>query len=52
MGTLCSGISSGLGRAADVMDAFKLKFAELPFVVERDVGDHSSSEVAAIDVLL
>ena len=52
LGVICDGISRDLGHAVDVMDEFGLEFAELQFVGDKEVGDHSPSEIAAIDALL
>jgi sugar phosphate isomerase/epimerase len=52
LGVICDGISRDLEHAVDVMDEFGLEYAELQFVGEKEVGDHSSEEVLAIDQLL
>ena len=52
LGVICDGISRDLARAVDVMDEFGLEFAELQFVGDTEVGDHTGEEVAAIDALL
>lgn len=52
LGVICDGISRDLAHAVDVMDEFGLEFAELQFVGEKEVGDHSAVEVAEIDALL
>ena len=52
LGVICDGISRDLGHAVDVMDDFNLTHAELQFVGEKEVGDHSAAEVAEIDRLL
>ncbi len=52
LGVICDGISRDLAHAVDVMDEFGLEFAELQFVGDTEVGDHSSTEIAAIDRLL
>jgi sugar phosphate isomerase/epimerase len=52
LGVICDGISRDLEHAVDVMDEFGLECAELQFVGEKEVGDHSSEEVLAIDQLL
>ncbi|RMF35102.1 MAG: sugar phosphate isomerase/epimerase [Alphaproteobacteria bacterium] len=52
LGVICDGISRDLGHAVDVMDEFGLEYAELQFVGDREVGDHSKDEIAAIDRLL
>lgn len=52
LGVICDGISRELAHAVDVMDEFDLEYAELQFVGEKEVGDHSSGEIAEIDNLL
>ena len=52
LGVICDGISRDLTHAVDVMDAFELDYAELQFVGETEVGDHSREEIRAIDSLL
>ena len=52
LGVICDGISRDLRRALDVMDEFDLEYAELQFVGEKEVGDHSSQEVNDISKLL
>ncbi len=52
LGVICDGISRDLEHAVDVMDEFGLEYAELQFVGEKEVGDHSSEEILAIDQLL
>ncbi len=52
LGVICDGISRDLKHAVDVMDEFGLDFAELQFVGNTEVGDHSASEIREIDVLL
>lgn len=52
LGVICDGISRDLAHAVDVMDEFDLEYAELQFVGEKEVGDHSSGEIAEIDNLL
>ncbi len=52
LGVICDGISRDLGHAVDVMDAFDLTYAELQFVGEKEVGDHSADEIRVIDALL
>ncbi|MEM9811794.1 MAG: sugar phosphate isomerase/epimerase family protein [Pseudomonadota bacterium] len=51
-GVICDGISRDLAHAIDVMDEFDLEYAELQFVGDTEVGDHSPEEVRAIDTLL
>jgi sugar phosphate isomerase/epimerase len=52
LGVICDGISRALEHAVDVMDEFNLEYAELQFVGEKEVGDHSAEEIIAIDQLL
>ncbi|MDJ0824027.1 MAG: sugar phosphate isomerase/epimerase family protein [Rhodobacter sp.] len=52
LGVICDGISRDLGHAVDVMDEFGLEYAELQFVGDTEVGDHSRAEIAEIDRLL
>ena len=52
LGVICDGISRDLGCAVDVMDVFGLTYAELQFVGDKEVGDHSAEEIREIDALL
>ena len=52
LGVICDGISRDLNHAVDVMDAFDLDYAELQFVGDKEVGDHSAAEIREIDSLL
>ena len=52
LGVICDGISRDLSHAVDVMDEFGLEYAELQFVGDTEVGDHSKQEIADIDTLL
>ncbi len=52
LGVICDGISRDLRHAVDVMDEFGLEYAELQFVGDTEVGDHSSAEIREIDALL
>ncbi len=52
LGVICDGISRDLTHAVDVMDEFGLTHAELQFVWDKEVGDHSASEIAEIDRIL
>ena len=51
-GVICDGISRDLNHALLVMDEFDLEYAELQFVWDKEIGDHSPSEVAKIKDLL
>ena len=52
LGVICDGVSRDLAHAVDVMDEFGLTYAELQFVGDHEVGDHSAAEIAQIDALL
>lgn len=52
LGVICDGISRDLPHAIDVMDEFGLEYAELQFVGEHEVGDHSATQIKEIDTLL
>ena len=52
LGVICDGISRDLSRALDVMDEFDLEYAELQFVGENEVGDHTAEQIKTIDRLL
>jgi len=52
LGVICDGISRDLSHTVDVMDEFELEFAELQFVGDKEVGDHSAQEIREIKALL
>ena len=52
LGVICDGISRDLAHAVKVMDEFDLEYAELQFVGEKEVGDHTAHEIAEIKNLL
>ena len=52
LGVICDGISRDLTHAVDVMDEFDLEYAELQFVGDTEVGDHTAAQVREIDALL
>ncbi|MGJ8585811.1 MAG: sugar phosphate isomerase/epimerase family protein [Marinosulfonomonas sp.] len=52
LGVICDGISRDLAHAVDVMDEFGLDYAELQFVGDAEVGDHSAAQIKQIDALL
>lgn len=52
LGVICDGISRDLKHAVDVMDEFDLAYAELQFVGDTEVGDHTAAEIHEIDALL
>lgn len=52
LGVICDGISRDLAHAVDVMDEFGLDYAELQFVGDSEVGDHSRQDISEMDRLL
>lgn len=52
LGVICDGISRDLGHALKVMNEFALEYAELQYVGDKEVGDHSASEIRQIKALL
>jgi sugar phosphate isomerase/epimerase len=48
LGVICDGISRDLKHALTVMDEFELDYAELQFVWDKEVGDHSAEQIAEI----
>lgn len=52
LGVICDGISRDLAHAVDVMDEYGVDYAELQFVGDKEVGDHTKAEIAGIDALL
>jgi sugar phosphate isomerase/epimerase len=52
LGVICDGISRDLAHTVDVMDEFGLEYAELQYVGDTEVGDHSRKEIAEIKALL
>lgn len=52
LGVICDGINNDLVHAVNVMDEFDLEYAELQFVGTKEVGDHSTSEIATMKSLL
>ena len=52
LGVICDGISRDLAHTLSVMDEFDLTYAELQFVGEKEVGDHSVGEIAEMKALL
>ncbi|SDQ14227.1 sugar phosphate isomerase/epimerase family protein [Pseudovibrio sp. Tun.PSC04-5.I4] len=52
LGVICDGVSRNLSHTVDVMDEFGLEYAELQFVGDTEVGDHTAEEIIAIDTLL
>jgi len=45
LGVICDGISRDLSHALMVMQEFGLEYAELQFVGDKEVGDHSKNEI-------
>lgn len=52
LGLICDGVSRDLAHALKVMDEFGLEYAELQFVGDKEVGDHSKQEIVEINDLL
>ncbi|MHA1566469.1 MAG: sugar phosphate isomerase/epimerase family protein [Alphaproteobacteria bacterium] len=52
LGVICDGISRDLAHTLKVMDEFDLEYAELQFVGEKEVGDHTKEEIAEIKELV
>ncbi|MEE2774027.1 MAG: sugar phosphate isomerase/epimerase family protein [Pseudomonadota bacterium] len=52
LGVICDGISRNLSHALKVMDEFDLKYAELQYVGDKEVGDHSTEEIENIKLML
>ena len=52
LGVICDGISRDLEHAVDVMDEFGLEYAQLQFVGDAEVWDHTPAQIADIDRLL
>jgi sugar phosphate isomerase/epimerase len=52
LGVICDGISDDLRHAVDVMDEFGIVYAELQFVNGIEVGDHTPTQIKAMDTLL
>ena len=52
LGVICDGISRDLSHALLVMQEVGIEYAELQFVGDTEVGDHSTQEISAIKALL
>lgn len=52
LGVICDGINRNLEHAVNVMDEYDLEYAELQFVDDKEVGDHTAEEIREIDQLL
>ena len=49
---ICDGISRDLKHSLGVMNEFDLEYAELQYVDDKEVGDHSKAEIDKINRLL
>ncbi|MDB2662579.1 sugar phosphate isomerase/epimerase [Paracoccaceae bacterium] len=49
LGVICDGISRDLEHTVSVMNEFDLTYAELQFIWDHEVGDHSAEEIKKID---
>lgn len=52
LGVITDGISRELAHALSVMNEHGLQYAELQFVWEQEVGDHSDAQIARMEELL
>jgi len=52
LGVICDGISRDLNHAVEMINEFDLEYAEMQFVGDTEVGDHSAQEIKQIDILL
>ena len=52
IGVICDGISRDLQYALGVLDEYGIGYAELQYVWDKEVGDHSQSEIKRIKQLL
>ena len=52
LGVICDGISRDLKHSLGVMNEFDLEYAELQYVDDKEVGDHSKAEIDKINRLL
>ncbi|MEL7116366.1 MAG: TIM barrel protein, partial [Pseudomonadota bacterium] len=52
LGVICDGISRDPKHAFTVMDEYGLDYAELQFVWDKEVGDHTNDEIAGIKALV
>ncbi|MCY4184930.1 MAG: sugar phosphate isomerase/epimerase [Rhodobacteraceae bacterium] len=52
LGVICDGISRDLSVALAIMDECGLAFAELQFVGDKEIGDHSREEITSIKSIL
>ena len=52
LGVICDGITRDLHHSVNVMYGFYIEYAELQFVGDSKVGDHSAKEIQEIDNLL
>ena len=52
LGVITDGISRDFEHALNVMAEYELRYPELQFVWDREVGDHDAGQVARIKTLL
>ena len=52
LGVITDGISTDLEHALQVMNEYELEHAELQFVWDKEVGDHSAEEISTMKSLL
>jgi len=52
LGVITDGINMDLEKALQVMNEFKLEHAELQFVWDKEVGDHSAEEISRMKSLV
>jgi len=52
LGLICDGVNRDLAHTLNVMDEFDLEYAELQFVGDKEVGDHTKQEINDIKALL
>ena len=52
LGVICDGLSRELKHALKIMDEFNLEYAELQYVGEKEVGDHTREEINEIKNVL
>ncbi|KKK55645.1 hypothetical protein LCGC14_3072440, partial [marine sediment metagenome] len=52
LGVITDGISTDLEQALQVMNEYEIEYAELQFVWDKEVGDHSAEEIKRMKSLL
>lgn len=52
LGVITDGISTDLEHALQVMNEYEIEYAELQFVWDKEVGDHSAEEIKTMKSLL